>query len=321
MFALSFAKFTEARCKKSVYIRIMNWSNTLFKSVLNFTCRKCTFILLFCIFSLFINSLTKTKTKRSLFIYFRYKGCLYTKSDIHISDKQNYNFTLYKVKASNFPIRKAQDIFSFNSPYNFRIGYNINDRYAVSIGIDHMKYKTILNQDVHINGYIKNKASATYAANYNDSTIRLGWDFFYMEHSDGLNYISVEGDYTFYKLKLFKDFLSIDFTAGLGFGVMLPRTENYLFQQGANHPYHLSGFGMDIHLYPKIYISRFFFLQPSTKFGFIDMPDVYVDTHLDTKEKLSQHFFFFQWNLVVGANLPLSKQELKMRKRIKPTDK
>lgn len=276
---------------------------------------RCIFLLLSGL--LFTPANAKPHKKGSLYFYWGYNGSLYTKSNIHIYDKENYNFTLYNVKATNFPIKRIKDLFSFTSPYNFRIGYNINDRFSVSAGIDHMKYKIIVNQSVHINGYIKESASPVFAGNYNDSSVSLTRDFFYMEHSDGLNYISFDGDYSIYKLKLFKEFLTLDFTVGIGLGLMLPRTENYLFQQGANHPYHLSGFGMDIHFYPKLYLGKFFFIQPAVKFGFIDMPDTYLNTNLSTKEKISQHFFFFQWNLALGANIPLSKAELKMSKKVK----
>lgn len=275
--------------------------------------------ILICSFLHLYNSLdAKSYRRGSLFFYWGYNGSLYTKSDIHVYDNENYNFTLYNVKATNFPLRRMKDLFSFTAPYNFRIGYTINNKFSISAGIDHMKYRTIQNQQVRMNGYIKENASAVFAGNYMDSTINLSGDFFYMEHSDGLNYISIDADYSIYKLKLFKEFMTIDFTMGLGLGLMLPRTENYLFQQGGNHPYHLSGWGTDLHFYPKIYLGKFFFLQPSVKFGFIHLPDTYLNTSLPTREKIAQHFFFFQWNLVLGANLPLYKEELKMKKKIKP---
>ncbi len=264
------------------------------------------FILACCFF--FTNAHAKNK-KGSLYFYIGYNGSIYSKSDIHVRDNVNYDFTLSKVKSSNVPIKKAIDLFSFNAPYNYRVGYNINNKFSVSVGLDHMKYVTIKNQDVEINGYIKPTASTAYAGEYNKSTIKLDPAFFYMEHTDGLNYISAEFDYTPYKSKFYKNILGIDLTIGAGIGFLVPRTEDYLFTEGANHPYHLAGFGTGIHFYPKIYITKYFFLQSTAKFGFIDMPDIIVNTHLDTHEKASQHFIFFQWNLALGVNIPLEKSD------------
>lgn len=38
--------------------------------------------------------------------------------------------------------------------FNFRIGYNINSKFQISLGTDHMKYVMVQNQTVKINGNI-----------------------------------------------------------------------------------------------------------------------------------------------------------------------
>jgi len=247
---------------------------------------------------------------KSMYFYWGYNGSLYSRSNIHLTDEQHYDFELHKVKAEDVPLRNFKDLFSFFSPYNARLGYYITDRISVSLGMDHMKYRTLIGQEVKMTGTIASEASPEFMGNYHDDKVTLSRDLFYMEHTDGLNYLSAEVDYVFNRQTVAKDVISFDFSIGGGAGMMIPRTESYLFDQGANHPFHVAGYGFSVHVYPRVYLGRHFFLQPTAKLGFIHLTDILMNDP-ELPDRAEQSFMFFQWNLVIGTRIPLSREKRK----------
>ena len=69
---------------------------------------------------------------------------MYSNSDISFKGN-NYDFTLFDVEAmdrqSKFDLGLYLNPGTITIPqYNLRIGYYLNDKYDISIGVDHMKY-------------------------------------------------------------------------------------------------------------------------------------------------------------------------------------
>jgi hypothetical protein len=230
------------------------------------------------------------------YFYFGYNRVFYTRSDIKINDGNQIGFTLSKVKGEDPPLKGLSDFKPFtDGPYNIRMGYYLTPRYALSIGFDHMRYRIRENQTVAIKGEILDDEAEEFKGNYSGEDIVLTRPFFYLEHTDGLNYISVEQDFRFLKSNT-----PIQLSIGSAAGMYWPRTESFLFGRGGNHPYHISGWGISIHSSIG-YIPQHahFFGLLTAKGGHVRLNDILLDDR-NSSLRASQIFFFLQVNLGVG---------------------
>jgi hypothetical protein len=242
-----------------------------------------------------------------LYFYWGWNWDQFSKSDIRFTGT-DYDFTLSKVVAND-----RQSPFAFNiylnpanmtiPQYNFRVGYFIKNNWDISFGIDHMKYVMQNDQTVEISGNIKNTGTE-YDGDYSGEDIVLTKDFLQFEHTDGLNYGNLEvrrSDqiFDFNKTK-------INFTGGLGFGLLIPRTNTTLLNNERYDEFHFAGYGL--HAVAGINVTFFnkFFVQSEIKGGFIDMPD--IRTTNSTSDKGRQDFFFSQINVVIGGIINLNKK-------------
>lgn len=251
----------------------------------------------------------KVTNKGKFFVYWGWNWASYTDSDIRFKG-DNYDFTLSKVKAQDRPTK-----FSFNDYFNpgrltipqtnYRIGYFFKENYTISIGVDHMKYVMIADQDAIIKGDI-NVGNTKYDGTYTNESINLAEDFLRFEHTDGLNYVNVE-------LKRFDDIskwfglqsenLQINVTEGVGAGILYPRTNTTLLGNERHDDFHLSGYGMSIGAGLNISFLKHFFIQADLKGGYINMGD--IKTTLSSADKASQSFYFFQNNILIGGKFRL----------------
>lgn len=250
----------------------------------------------------------KVINKGKFFVYWGWNWSSYTDSDIRFKG-ENYDFTLSNVKAQD-----RQTKFSFNDYFNpanvsipqnnYRIGYFFKENYTISIGVDHMKYVMINDQDVTINGDIN--IGGVHDGNYNNGTKKLTADFLRFEHTDGLNYVNIE-------LKRFDDIsswfglnlenLQINLTEGIGAGVLYPRTDTTLLGKERHDNFHLSGYGVSIGGGLNISFLKHFFIQADLKGGYINMPD--IKTSLSSADSASQSFYFFENTILIGGKFRL----------------
>ena len=204
-------------------------------------------------------------------MYWGWNWVNYSNSDIRFKGA-NYDFTLANVAAQD-----RQTKFSFNNYFhpgnitipqtNYRIGYFFKENYTISIGVDHMKYVMIANQNVTINGNIA-IGNTKYDGTYTNETIQLAKDFLQFEHTDGLNYVNIE-------VKRFDDIshwlgvnlenLQFNLTEGLGVGVLYPRTDTTLLEQERHDNFHLSGWGISVGAGLNITFLKHFFIQTDYK--------------------------------------------------------
>ncbi|CAA0176520.1 conserved exported hypothetical protein [Tenacibaculum maritimum] len=250
----------------------------------------------------------KTTNKGKFFVYWGWNWANYTYSDIRFKGN-NYDFTLSNVKA-----RDRQTKFSFNDYFNpgrvtipqtnYRIGYFFKENYTVSIGVDHMKYVMVDDQDVKINGSIN--VGNTYDGTYDNQTTKLSEDFLRFEHTDGLNYVNVE-------VKRFDDIshwfglnledLQINLTEGIGAGILYPRTNTKLFGRERHDDFHLSGWGISAGAGINISFLKHFYIQSDFKVGYINMPD--IKTTLSALDTASQSFYFYEKTILIGGKFRL----------------
>lgn len=242
-----------------------------------------------------------------IFFYWGWNRSIYQASDIHFQG-EGYDFTLENVEA-----RDRQTAFKLN-PYfkldritipqtNMRLGYVINDKYSVSIGVDHMKYVMRQYQTATIDGYIK--GSENFSGRYDHQDILITPQFLTYEHTDGLNYINAEFRRHHHWISVFEERIKVSTVFGGGIGLMLPKTNAKLLEKERNDEFHVAGWGSAAMAGVTITFFKYFFIQSEVKGGYINMPD--VRTSPDPSDKASQHFLFFQNNYLFGVSIPLQK--------------
>lgn len=246
--------------------------------------------------------------KGRFFFFWGWNRDQFSKSDIHFKGN-DYDFTLADVVAKDRPIP-----FGFNPhldprritlpQYNFRIGYFFKNHYALSIGIDHMKYVVQQNQVVKITGSI-NKFESAYNGTYINDTVTLRTGFLKFEHTNGLNYFNIDGRR--YDEIIVAGKLRLNLLEGLGIGILIPKTDATLLGMQRHDAFHLSGYGFNALLGIQLPVYRSLFIQTELKGGYINMPDILTTN--SASDKANQSFFFSQINLVFGTSLDFKKNK------------
>jgi len=246
--------------------------------------------------------------KGSIYSFWGWNRSQYSKSDIHFTGN-NYDFTLSDVSASDRQTDVGIDPYfrpdGITLPQtNFKVGYFISDKYAVSFGVDHMKYVMDQNQTVIINGEINigdfvNESGDTvnFDGPYSNEPIDLSQEGFLMfEHTDGLNYLNFELN-RFDELTKLGNTLLLSGITGIGLGVLMPRTNVTMLDKKRHDDFHFAGWGTSIKAGLELSYNRFF-MRSEVKYGYIDMPDIRTtSSSLDTAE---QHFTFTELDMLFG---------------------
>ncbi|MCB9201993.1 MAG: hypothetical protein H6604_02945 [Flavobacteriales bacterium] len=248
------------------------------------------------------------QNKGTFYIYWGWNEDSYSKSDIHFKGN-GYDFTLHDVEAKDKPLpfglKPHFQLDKITIPQtNVRIGYFINDKWDISLGVEHMKYVMTQNQNVKIDGYIE--TDSDFDGVYNGNTIKLTEDFLTFEHTDGLNYISSEITYNENLLKLAKinsKHFQVNLLLGGGIGVLVPKTNAKLWNQERHDAFHLSGYGMNLKAGLNVVLFKYFFLQTNAKFGYIDMPSIRTTQY--SSDTANQNFLFLENDIVFGFRFKL----------------
>ena len=221
----------------------------------------------------------RDNAKGSLYGYWGYNRAHFSPSNLHFSGP-DYDFTLYDVKATDRPTKFGKEYFNLAKlsipQYNVRLGYHLNDRFAVSFGNDHMKYVVASDQAVRISGVIDsfNLPSRFYDGQYLNDTITLSPDFFAFEHSDGFNFVSIDVEY----LQPLKEWrgLAFDWNNGIGGVWMVTRTRVFIMEDGLDNDFHIAGFAMAAKTGPQLSYKNKLFLLGEVKAGYAYLPWVLV---------------------------------------------
>ena len=251
----------------------------------------------------------KIVNKGKFFAYWGWNWAGYSNSDIRFKG-ENYDFTLSDVKArdtpSKFTFSKYFGLTNITKPQtNFRLGYFFKENYTISIGVDHMKYVMIADQNVTINGEI-NVGNPNYDGSYTNQNIQLIEDFLQFEHTDGLNYVNIEVkrfDNIDHWFGLDLENFQINLTEGFGAGILYPRTDTTLLGKERHDDFHISGWGVSAGVGLNITFLKHFYIQADYKIGYINMPD--IKTSLSSVDSASQSFYFFQNNILIGGKFRL----------------
>jgi hypothetical protein len=259
--------------------------------------------------SIFGNEVKRNFSRKGdFFAMWGYNFSWYAKSDINFKGP-GYDFTLRNVVAHD---RQTKLSWAYLDPkritipqFNFHFGYFIKDNYSISLGWDHMKYVMDIPQTVEIDGHIDPTISnpgiptGGYAGVYNGETLEVAADMLKFEHTDGLNYASVE-------LERYDDIwvprsqrTSLTMETGIGAGLVVPRTDVRLFGLGENNYWNIAGYGVSAKLGFKLYMTKGLYLQNSTKVGYIDLNKIHTTGRNDV-DGASQKIKYIQNYTVLG---------------------
>lgn len=243
------------------------------------------------------------------FMYFGWNRSRYSKSDIHFHGT-GYDFTLKNVVAHDRPtpfnlIRYANPLTMTIPQYQYRIGYYINNKFAISLGFNHMKYVMDSLQTLEINGFIDTPEAGPYNGSYQHQNIKVTKDFLTFEHTNGLNYIDVNFDRTETIWESRQKKISLSAVMGVGAGILYPKSDVRLFGAERDH-WHVAGYGFSSHMALRFEFLTNMFIQAQMEGGYINMPDII--TTQDIHARADQHFLYFEGTAMIGSYFRLFKK-------------
>ncbi len=232
-----------------------------------------------------------------------YTTAAYTKSDIHMqnlngqtnghADQYNlYDFTLYDAKAHDRPdLKELNDISNLSIPqFVCRLGYYFDNKWALELNYDHTKYVVDDYQKVRIKGQIDNVWMDK------DTTLNP-LTFFHMEHTDGANFLLLNGvrKWNLYEPgKLFQ----CSWVLKAGAGIVIPRTEVSLFGTQLNNDWKVAGWITGIETGARLEFLKYGVFELVGKGSYAN----YVNAFVLGKGngKLSHSFFTVQVTATLG---------------------
>ncbi len=280
--------------------------------------KKIIITLMFCFFvkACFSQSGVRySNTKQGqLYILWGWNRAAYTKSNISFKGN-DYDFHLKKVAAHDRPTRVSfHDYLQVNRitipQTNFRLGYFIRKNIAISVGFDHMKYVMDSDQTVFMNGVIEQAGS--YKGYYNAEK-KLTKDFLRYEHTDGLNYINIDGEKYFNLFHSSGNTCIIDALLGAGAGVLMPRTSVQLLNYEKSDQFHISGFGLSLKTGMQLTFFKHLIIRFENKYGYINMPDIILHKK-GIAGRAKQSFFFTEFDGLIGGSFSLNGKSNKKQK-------
>lgn len=246
--------------------------------------------------------------KGKFFAYWGWNRGYYSDSDIHFQGK-DYDFTIYDAqghdKQSSFSYHNYFQLDRITIPQTVvRVGYFISDHYNVSLGIDHMKYVMDTDQMARVNGYVDIAGGHPYNGDYHNEMVHVTDDFLHLEHTDGLNYVNVQmARYddlgSLLGGRWNTDIFQLNLYEGVGFGVLVPKTNATILNRPRYDEFHLSGYGVHAMQGLNFTFFKHYFFQMELKEGYINMSD--IRTTGSPSDRASQQFFFLQSTIMFGG--------------------
>lgn len=248
--------------------------------------------------------------KGSFFLHWGYNRAWYSWSDIHFNGP-DYDFTLRHVVAQDRPVPFGSEYFKLKNiwipQYNYRVGWFFHDDWSISLGLDHMKYVMQQDQTVRMDGYVNGSRSLQYTSSEGSRDVRLTKDFLQYEHTDGLNLLSVDVDHYDALWASTDGRFRLRAYEGLNAGPVIPRSDVRLFGVGINNRFNIAGVGVGAQVGLHLTLWRHLYLRNTLRAGWVDLP--HVLTTGTSEDHASQHFWFVQHAIVLGAQFHLGSKD------------
>lgn len=220
-------------------------------------------------------SLGQRKTKNSygrgtLFAYAGYNRSFYTNSDIQFSG-YNYNFKMADVKAyDNSQKVGLVDFKNIDAPqFSARLGYYIKDHWALSLGIDQMKYVMANPNEVLISGNIEEGYDETtnLSGNYDNLQFTTNRETFHYQNTKMSSYLrlGLTRDDRWFMTR--NGEFAITSIMGIGIGGLMTSNDFTFAGRQDNGTSSFSGYGISANLGARFEFFRHLFLQLNANGG------------------------------------------------------
>ena len=221
----------------------------------------------------------------------------YSESDIHFTGA-DHDFTLIGVKAKdkqdklalNTLVNKWLNPANITLPQtNLRVAYQWDERTALALNLDHMKYVVRDDQTVGASGHYGSTTYAAGAQQYLDPS------FMHYEHTDGLNVVTVEYEKQ-YPLSQWENARAFWL---VGAGVVVPKSNVTMTMLGRtrNDKFRLAGYALDVGAGLEKDFAKRYFVRTTMKLGHISLPNVATS---GIGDKASQRFQFAEAAFTFG---------------------
>jgi len=239
----------------------------------------------------------KSTAAGTIFFYWGYNRSYYTKSNIRFSGGESYDFKLKDVRATDRPDKFDAGVY-FNPTtitvpqYNARLGYYINDKWALTIGVDHYKYVMADKNNVLIDGFIAQGVDTNWVGNFSDEPVVTDIDQFHYENTNGVNFIRLElmRSFDIWELGRKRQF-AITGNLGAGIGPMLTFNDLNFGQLHTFATPSLSGYGLGLNGSVRFEFFKHFFLSVESGLGFVHL--THVRTRPDDRNQFARQAFGF----------------------------
>ena len=251
---------------------------------------------------IFKNKVKVSNAKGTLWGYWGYNRSAYTKSDLTFVGR-GYDFILKNATASDNPSRDIKDYFDLSKltvpQFNARVGYYYKNKYAISLGYDHMKYVFDDGNQVLIQGDIDPSLNAVWSGDYKDAQVVTNRNDFHYENSNGLNYIYAELTRSDLLYRIRNKLFAISSSVSLGTGCTLTINDFNFAGQHDRFTQSISGFAFSGHLALRFEFFRHFFIQPELSGGRMNL--MKVRTRNEDKNAFAKHKFWYAQRSVTAG--------------------
>ena len=237
-----------------------------------------------------------TRWFKGMYLQYGYSRYLFSKSDLHFSNGDQYDFTVHKAVAhdrANFD-GLVNHPWEFTIPqYNYRIGFYLDKakKHAIEINYDHAKYVVDDYQNLDVTGQINHKG-------VNKDTLIDPQAFMHLEHTNGANFYQINYVWAS-RFGGGKNYQAFAFVLRGGAGIVVPKTDVTLFGNRLDNKFKVAGYVTSIEPSFRAYPLRHWFLELSGKAGYAN----YLNASTIAGGKVSHHFTFVGAVLTAGVDI------------------
>lgn len=241
----------------------------------------------------------------SFFFYWGYNRSAYTKTTLHLVGS-DYDFKLKGLSASDRPDKFDPDVYlniaRITVPqYNLRAGYYYTDRWAISFGVDHLKYVIDDNNSALLSGFIQPGIDSTWSGEYSNFPVVTDRQKFHYENTNGLNFLRFElmRSFDIWETGRSRQF-ALTANAGLGTGPMLTFNDLTFGERHTIATPSISGYGFAFNGSIRAEFFKHFFLLGTVGTGFAHL--THVRTRPDDRNQYAKQFLgYIECNITAGA--------------------
>lgn len=230
-----------------------------------------------------------------MYLQWGYNRDIYSRSDLHFSNGELYDFTIHKAKAVDQPDFRAfwETPLDITIPQNsYRIGVYLDPQHnsAIELNFDHAKYVVNDNQVLHVTGQVLGERI--------DQDTTIYRQFVHLEHTNGANFYHINYVHQRFLVEGEK-FGRLSYLLKGGAGVVVPRSDVTILGKRLDNCYHVAGYILSAEAGMRFYPFKNFFLELNAKGGFAN----YLNVLTVEGGKAHHHFWYGELIGLIGYDL------------------